>query len=44
MRNEIPYYRVLLQIPNDMKDRLPSAYLALLDTQVWCAHHIADLN
>lgn len=44
MRNEIPYYRVLLQIPNDMKDKLPPAYLALLDTQVWCAHRFAGLN
>ncbi|KAL4922758.1 hypothetical protein BDW62DRAFT_171701 [Aspergillus aurantiobrunneus] len=32
MRNEIPYYRVLTQIPLDMRDRLPNEYAALLDT------------
>ncbi len=44
MRNDIPYYRVVLQIPNDMRDKLPPAYLALLDTQVWYSHHFADVN
>lgn len=37
MRNEIPYYRVFLHIPGDMKDKLPQEYIALLDTTVWRA-------
>ncbi|KAL4866299.1 hypothetical protein BDV12DRAFT_199364 [Aspergillus spectabilis] len=32
MRNEITYYRALIHIPRDMKDKLPQEYIALLDT------------
>ncbi|KAL4997359.1 hypothetical protein BDV10DRAFT_169956 [Aspergillus recurvatus] len=31
-RNDIPYYRVFLHIPRDMKDKLPQEYIALLET------------
>jgi RNA polymerase I-specific transcription initiation factor RRN7 len=34
MRNDIPYYRVFLHIPRDMKDKLPQEYIALLETTV----------
>ncbi|KAL4741895.1 hypothetical protein BDV11DRAFT_212504 [Aspergillus similis] len=32
LRNDIPYYRVFLHIPRDMKDKLPQEYIALLET------------
>ncbi|KKK17398.1 hypothetical protein AOCH_003598 [Aspergillus ochraceoroseus] len=32
MRNDIPYFRVLIHIPRDMKDKLPQEYMALLET------------
>ncbi|KAL4881218.1 hypothetical protein BJY04DRAFT_227883 [Aspergillus karnatakaensis] len=32
MRNEITYYRALIHIPRDMKDKLPQEYIALLET------------
>ena len=34
MRGEVPFLRIILAIPREMRDRLPQEYLSLLETTV----------
>lgn len=44
MRGDVPFIRIVKHVPREMRDKLPSQYVSLLEPRVSCVRRYLDMD